>query len=58
MDKHIADHGATTDGYLFQGRRKKLVVRRTYQVLPDVRGVHEGVIDEGIGGRAKASPGR
>jgi integrase len=31
MDKHIADYGTTEDGYLFQGRRHKLVTRRTYQ---------------------------
>jgi integrase len=31
MDKHIAIHGTTADGYLFQGRRHKLVIRRTYQ---------------------------
>jgi integrase len=31
MDKHIADHGTTEDGYLFQGRRHKHVTRRTYQ---------------------------
>jgi len=28
---HIADHGTTDDGYLFQGRRHKHVTRRTYQ---------------------------
>ncbi|HEY2265351.1 MAG TPA: site-specific integrase [Streptosporangiaceae bacterium] len=31
MDKHIASHGTTGDGYLFQGRKHKLVIRRTYQ---------------------------
>lgn len=31
IDKHIAGHGTTTDGYLFQGRKYKLVTRRTYQ---------------------------
>jgi integrase len=31
MDKHIASHGTTPDGYLFQGRKHKLVTRRTYQ---------------------------
>ena len=31
MDKHIASHGTTPDGYLFQGRRHKHVTRRTYQ---------------------------
>jgi integrase len=31
MDKHIAGHGTTPDGYLFQGRRHKHVTRRTYQ---------------------------
>ena len=31
IDKHIASHGTTTDGYLFQGRKHKLVIRRTYQ---------------------------
>jgi integrase len=30
IDKHVADHGATDDGYLFQGRRHKHVTRRTY----------------------------
>jgi integrase len=36
IDKHAADHGTTGDGYLFQGRKYKLVVRRTYQ--QDFRG--------------------
>jgi Phage integrase family len=31
IDKHIASHGTTSDGYLFQGRRHKHVTRRTYQ---------------------------
>lgn len=31
IDKHLADYGTTPDGYLFRGRRQKLVVRRTYQ---------------------------
>jgi len=31
IDKHIAEHGTTSDGYLFQGRKYKLVVRRSYQ---------------------------
>jgi integrase len=31
IDKHIAGHGTTDDGYLFQGRRHKHVTRRTYQ---------------------------
>jgi integrase len=31
IDKHIASHGTTDDGYLFQGRRHKHVTRRTYQ---------------------------
>jgi hypothetical protein len=31
IDKHLADYGTTADGYLFRGRRQKLVVRRTYQ---------------------------
>jgi integrase len=31
IDKHIAGHGTTPDGYLFQGRRHKLVIRRSYQ---------------------------
>ena len=31
IDKHVADYGTTSDGYLFQGRKYKLVVRRTYQ---------------------------
>jgi len=31
IDKHVAEHGTTADGYLFQGRRYKLVVRRSYQ---------------------------
>ena len=30
IDKHIASHGTTDDGYLFQGRRHKHVTRRTY----------------------------
>ena len=31
VDKHVAEHGTTPDGYLFQGRKYKLVVRRSYQ---------------------------
>jgi Phage integrase family len=31
IDKDLADYGTTGDGYLFRGRRQKLVVRRTYQ---------------------------
>ena len=31
IDKHIACHGTTPDGYLFQGRRHKHVTRRSYQ---------------------------
>jgi hypothetical protein len=31
IDKHIASHGTTPDGYRFQGRKRKLVIRRTYQ---------------------------
>jgi integrase len=31
IDKHVAGHGTTPDGYLFQGRQYKLVIRRTYQ---------------------------
>ena len=31
IDKHVATHGTTSDGYLFQGRKYKLVVRRSYQ---------------------------
>jgi integrase len=31
IDKHVTDHGTTEDGYLFQGRKHKLVTRRTYQ---------------------------
>jgi integrase len=31
IDKHIATHGTSPDGYLFQGRKRKLVIRRTYQ---------------------------
>jgi site-specific recombinase XerC len=31
IDKHVAEHGTTPDGYLFQGRKYELVVRRTYQ---------------------------
>ena len=31
IDKHIASHGTTPDGYLLQGRMHKLVIRRTYQ---------------------------
>jgi integrase len=31
IDKHVADHGTTPDGYLFQGRKHKLVIRRSYQ---------------------------
>jgi len=31
IDKHVAEHGATSDGYLFRGRKYKLVVRRSYR---------------------------
>lgn len=31
IDKHIADHGTTSDGYLYQGRKYELVIRRSYQ---------------------------
>jgi integrase len=31
IDKHVAEHGTTSDGYPFQGRKYKLVVRRSYQ---------------------------
>ena len=31
IDKHVAGHGTTPDGYLFPGRKYKLVVRRSYQ---------------------------
>ena len=31
IDKHVAEHGTTSDGYLFQGRKYKLVIRRSYQ---------------------------
>jgi integrase len=31
IDKHVAEHGTTSDGYLFQGRKYELVVRRSYQ---------------------------
>jgi integrase len=31
IDKHVADHGTTPDGYLFQGRKYKFVIRKTYQ---------------------------
>jgi hypothetical protein len=31
IDKHVAEHGITSDGLLFQGRTYKLVVRRSYQ---------------------------
>jgi integrase len=31
IDKHLADHGACQDGYLFRGRKKKLVTRNTYR---------------------------
>jgi integrase len=31
IGKHLADYGTTPDGYLFGGRRQKLVVRRTRQ---------------------------
>jgi site-specific recombinase XerC len=31
IDKHVAEYGTTPDGYLFQGRKYKLVVRRSYQ---------------------------
>ncbi len=31
IDKHVAEHDTTSDGYLFQGRKYKLVIRRSYQ---------------------------
>ncbi len=31
IGKHVAEHGATPDGYLFRGRKYKLVIRRSYQ---------------------------
>ncbi len=31
IDKHLAGHGTTPDGYLFRGRKYKLVVRLSYQ---------------------------
>jgi integrase len=31
IDKHVAGHGTTPNGYLFQGRKYKFVVRRSYQ---------------------------
>jgi integrase len=31
IDKHVAEHGTTPDGYLFRGRKYKLVIRRSYQ---------------------------
>jgi site-specific recombinase XerC len=31
IDKHAAEHGTTPDGYLFRGRKYKLVVRRSHQ---------------------------
>jgi integrase len=31
IDKQVAEHGTTPDGYLFRGRKYKLVVRRSYQ---------------------------
>jgi len=31
IDKHVAEHGTTPDGYLFPGRKYKLVSRRSYQ---------------------------
>lgn len=31
IDEHIAAHGTTSDGYLYQGRKYKFVIRRSYQ---------------------------
>lgn len=31
LDRHLTDHATTPDGYLFAGRRHRLVTRRTYQ---------------------------
>jgi integrase len=31
LDKHIASHGTSEDGYLYRGRKYKYVVRRSYQ---------------------------
>jgi site-specific recombinase XerC len=31
INKHVVGHGTTPDGYLFQGRKYKLVIRRSYQ---------------------------
>jgi len=47
IDKHVADHGTTEDGYLFRGRRHKHVTRRTYQQDPANRreGLREAQLD-------------
>jgi integrase len=31
IGKHVAEHGTTPEGYLFPGRKYKLVIRRSYQ---------------------------
>jgi integrase len=31
IDKHIASHGTTSDGYLFHDRKHKLVIRRRFR---------------------------
>jgi hypothetical protein len=49
IDKHIARHGTTDDGYLFQGRRHKHVTRRTYQ---------EDIQSHPLAGPSPGSPAR
>ena len=44
----IASHGTTPDGYLFQGRMHKLVIRRTYQEDFDLSAARAGLPPEFI----------
>ena len=48
IDKHVAEHGTTSDGYLFQGRKYKLVVRRSYQEDFQRAGARAGLLPEFI----------
>ena len=48
MDKHVADHGTTGDGYLFKGRLHKHVTRRTYQAHFDQAVEKAGLPEEFI----------
>jgi hypothetical protein len=48
LDKHVAGHGTTSDGYLFRGRLHKHVTRRTYQTHFDQAVERAGRLQEFI----------